>query len=198
MIYPNIDNLLRRYKLVLASGSPRRVGILRNCGIPFRQITPDIEENNNSELNPSQLAIILAEQKAKAVRNLINDKEIALGGDTIVILHGKVLGKPVSPTNATEMLTALSGNMHTVCSAIALLDGRDRLFSDCELTDVYFHDVSLNEIINYVKSGVPLDKAGAYGIQELGGFLVDRIEGNIDNVTGLPMTLLDKLAAKMA
>lgn len=159
---------------------------------------PDIDENNNSDISPMQLATILAEQKAKAVGKLINDNEIALGCDTIVILHGRVLGKPFSPVNAIEMLTALSGNMHAVCSAIALLDSRGRLFSGFELTNVYFHDVSPNEIIDYVNSGEPLDKAGAYGIQELGGFLVDRIEGNIDNVIGLPMTLLDKLAAEMA
>ncbi len=198
MTYSNLSNLLRRYRLVLASGSPRRIGILRNCGVSFRQIIPDIDEGNNIDMNPTQLATLLSERKALAVKSMIFVDEIALGCDTIVILKGEVLGKPASPTQAFEMLTSLSGQMHTVCSAIALMNNRGKVVSGFELTDVYFRDVSPAEIDEYVKSGEPLDKAGAYGIQELGGFLVDRIVGNIDNVIGLPMTLLDRLAGEMA
>jgi septum formation protein len=195
--YPNLDRLLFKYKLLLASGSPRRVQILGRHGISFRQFIPDIDENNIANMAPYQLTVKLAKMKALAVKALITDEEIALGCDTIVILNDEVLSKPASPENAIEMLTSLSGNMHTVCSAIALLNAQGKIVSGYEFTDVYFKKTTKFQIEEYVASGEPLDKAGAYGIQELGGFLVDRIDGNIDNVIGLPMTLLDKLAGEI-
>ena len=198
MTYPNINHLLAKYRLVLASGSPRRIDILTKDGIPFRQIVPDINEDNNSIMDPVELATHLAEEKAFAVSHMLSRDEIALGCDTIVILNKKILGKPDSPAQAIEMLTSLSGNMHIVCSAIALLKYDGRMVSGAELTDVYFKKLSSDQIEKYVASGEPLDKAGAYGIQELGAFLVDRIIGNIDNVTGLPMTLLERLSAEIA
>jgi septum formation protein len=197
MTYPNLRTLLEKYNLVLASGSPRRVGILKDNGVLFRQAIPDIDENNDSDLPPVELAVSLAEKKARAVGTRLSDSDVALGCDTIVILRGMILGKPESPAHAIEMLSSLSGNMHTVCSAIALLKKNGVKVSGYELTDVFFREVSEKQIKEYVASGEPMDKAGAYGIQELGGFLVDRIEGNIDNVIGLPMTLLDKLAGRI-
>jgi len=196
--YNNLSNLLQNCKLVLASGSPRRVFLLREAGFEFRQIVPDIYEDNNLHTDPYRLATILAEKKAEAVQGRLEEGEIALGCDTIVILDGTILGKPTSPPDAVEMLMTMSGKMHVVCSAVALLDKNKHLVSGFELTDVYFNQVTRKQIEEYVETGEPLDKAGSYGIQDRGVFLVDRIEGNIDNVIGLPRMLLDKLAGRMA
>ena len=195
--YPEIRKLLAEFKLVLASGSPRRISILNSNAIPFRQIIPNINEVNHHSESPSSYAERLAAHKAAAVFNRIRPDEIVLGCDTIVILNDQILEKPDTPAHAVQMLSALSGRKHTVCSAISLLESSGHSVTGSEFTDVYFNRVSPDEIEKYVRSGEPLDKAGAYGIQEEGRFLVDRIEGNIDNVIGLPMTLFDHLAAKI-
>jgi len=194
----NLDKLLTGYKLLLASGSPRRVRLLTEAGYSFRQIIPNINEDLNSGLAPEKTAKLLAEKKLEAIRTKIVENEIALCCDTIVILKGKILGKPSSPGNAFSMLSALAGEKHTVCSAIALGDTVHNMVSGYELTDVFFKMVSEKEIWDYVNSGEPMDKAGAYGIQQRTVFLVDRVKGNIDNVIGLPMRLLDRLAGEIA
>ena len=196
--YKKLTRLLENQRLLLASGSPRRVYLLKEAGIRFRQIVPDIHEDNNLHTEPYRLATILAEKKAEAVLDRLGNDEIALGCDTIVVLDGRILGKPMSPEDAEDMLNLMSGKMHVVCSAIALMDSDKRLVSDFELTDVYFNKITQDRIREYVKTGEPLDKAGSYGIQDRGVFLVDRIEGNIDNVIGLPRMLLDELAGQMA
>jgi septum formation protein len=197
MNYKNLHKLLEKYRLVLASGSPRRVKLLNEAGIGFRQVIPDIEESNSKDFKPYELATSLAEKKSRAVFKQTNDYEIILGCDTIVILNGNILGKPLSKEEAIKMLTDLTDNKHTVCSAIALMAPNGEEVSGYELTDVFFKQVSRREIVNYVDSGEPMDKAGAYGIQERGVFLVDRFDGNIDNVIGLPMALLDELAGRL-
>ncbi|SYZ73344.1 conserved hypothetical protein [Candidatus Zixiibacteriota bacterium] len=194
--YKNIERLLKIYGLVLASGSPRRVDILNKAGIAFRQIIPNLDEKDDVDPDPCRLSTILAEAKAHCVMNQAKKNEIVLGCDTIVILNGRILGKPRSARQASQMLTALSGAEHTVCSAIALVDSGGKTVAGFETTKVYFNEVSAEAIREYIDTGEPMDKAGAYGIQGKGGFLVDRIVGNIDNVTGLPMTLLDSLAGK--
>lgn len=158
---------------------------------------PAIDEDNNTDIAPFELATRLAEKKAEAVRHDIHEDEIALGCDTIVVLHNEILGKPFSRDEAVAMLSSLAGQKHTVCSAVALASPCGDMVSGYELTDVYFKAVPLIDIERYVETGEPLDKAGAYGIQDKGVFLVDRVQGNIDNVIGLPMTLLDELAGKL-
>jgi len=197
MNYNNLRKLLNTYKLLLASGSPRRVRLLNDAGISFRQLIPDIDESNSKQFEPYQLAVHLARRKARAATNQAKDNEIILGCDTIVILNNKILGKPTSKQEAIQMLTDLAGNRHTVCSAVALVGPGENIVDGYELTDVFFKEVSFEDIENYVNSGEPMDKAGAYGIQERGVFLVDRFEGNIDNVIGLPMKLVDKLAGRL-
>lgn len=196
--YPNLAELLVDYRLILASGSPRRVKILQEHGIHFDQVIPDIHEDNNTSLPYYDLAVELARKKAEAVGQDLEKNQIALGCDTIVVIDDRILGKPDSRRHAFEMLSELSGNCHTVCSAIALLRGDvHKYVSGHELTRVYFNKIEPKQIQEYNDSGEPMDKAGAYGIQGIGGFLVDRIEGNLDNVIGLPMTLLDKLAGRL-
>lgn len=172
--------------------------MLTEAGIEFRKITPQIQEDNNLHSDPYQLAQILAVRKSEAVKEMIAIDEIALGCDTIVVLDNEILGKPSSKDEAFSMLAALSGQKHTVCSAIALLTATGESVGGFELTDVYFRSVCSSDIEKYIDSGEPLDKAGAYGIQDRGVFLVDRVVGNIDNVIGLPRTLLDELAGKLA
>ncbi|UCD95287.1 MAG: septum formation protein Maf [Candidatus Zixiibacteriota bacterium] len=196
--YRNLARLLEKYRLVLASGSPRRVHLLKEAGIDFRQIIPDIWEDDSRHEDPYELATFLAVEKSRAVREKLAEDEVALGCDTIVVLGKRILGKPVSEKEAFEMLSELSGRMHTVCSAVALLSRTGEAVSGYELSDVYFRNVSASDIRQYIKTGEPLDKAGSYGIQERGVFLVDRVVGNIDNVIGLPRTLLNSLAGRMA
>lgn len=193
----NLNKLLIDNKLILASGSPRRVKILNDAGIKFKQIIAGIDENGCNWDNPYQTASELAQKKANEVLKNTPDDSIVLGCDTIVVINDEVLGKPDSPDDALVMLTKLSGNCHTVCSAVSLQQVNGQEFTDFELTNVYFNKVSRKQLIDYISSGEPLDKAGAYGIQGIGGFLVDRIEGNLDNVIGLPMKLLDKLAGRI-
>jgi len=183
---------------VLASGSPRRVDLLQKAGLEFRQFIPDIDETNSTDLQPHQLAEKLARDKAQAVAEKITEKEIILSGDTIVILQGRILGKPENKNDAFRMLTALSGNKHTVCTSVALCDNKKNCESGYELTDVYFKNTPAEAIRKYIDTGEPMDKAGAYGIQDRGVFLVDRVVGNIDNVIGLPLTLVDNLCRKLA
>lgn len=190
----NFKRLLESRRLVLASGSPRRVRLLKEADIHFRQIIPSLDEGGFNHEDPYRLAVLLAEKKAEAVSDLLDKDEIALAGDTIVLLDGRILGKPSSPDEALKMLSKLSGNKHTVCSAVALHESGGETVSGFELTDVNFRSVDALRLKEYVASGEPLDKAGAYGIQGSGGFLVDSIEGNLDNVIGLPMALLDRLA----
>jgi septum formation protein len=172
--------------------------LLKQVGIQFHQVIPDIDESNSLDLPPYELAVNLAEKKALAITEQNNQEVIVLGCDTIVILGDKILGKPQSSDEAVTMLTQLEGNMHIVCSAVALaVNGRIEQ-SGYELTNVFFKLTSYEAIAEYVETGEPMDKAGAYGIQDRGVFLVDRFEGNIDNVIGLPLTLLNNLAGKLA
>jgi septum formation protein len=195
--YSNLNKLLINNKLILASGSPRRVKLLNEAGIHFEQIIPGIDEDGEDWKNPFQTALILARKKAESVSQNMSENSVVLGCDTIVVINNEILGKPYSPNEALEMLTKLSGNCHTVCSAISLQQPNGAAFSDYELTNVYFHNIDKAGLLKYIETGEPLDKAGAYGIQGAGGFLVDRIEGNLDNVIGLPMKLLDELAGRM-
>jgi len=192
-----LDALLRladHYPLVLGSASPRRCQLLREAGVPFRQEVSDIEEQLRPGEDPFEFARRVAEEKAIAVAAGCRANEIVLGGDTVVVLRGQVLGKPSDPSDAIRILELLSGQQHTVGTALALTLGDHLMASGIETTQVIFKPVSRDQIVKYVASGEPLDKAGAYGIQGMGAFLVDRIEGNLDNVIGLPLTLLNDLA----
>ncbi len=195
--YSNLATLLDRYDLVLASGSPRRFRILTEAGITFRQIIPNIDENGGPEIPPEQLAEQLARKKAEAVRKETDEREVILGCDTIVVLDNAILGKPESKEHAFEILSLLSGRKHTVCSAVAFVKPDGRTISGYEQTDVFFNAVTDDEIRQYIETGEPLDKAGAYGIQGFGAFLVDTYKGNLDNIIGLPMTLVNDLAGKL-
>lgn len=197
MTYPNLIRLASRFRLVLGSRSPRRVELLRATGISFVQRIPAIEENPRSGEPPYDYAVRLAEEKALEIAAGCGLNDIVLGCDTIVVLGDQILQKPADPDDAHRLLSELSGKQHVVYSALALAGRAGLLKSGCELTTVYFHNVTTQQISDYILSGEPMDKAGAYGIQGMGSFLVDRIEGNLDTVVGLPRSLLDRLAGEV-
>lgn len=192
--YRHLKHLAQKRSMVLGSGSPRRIELLRDLGLSFRQATPDIDETFLPGENPFEHAIRLAEDKARTVARQASESEVIIGGDTVVVLDEGILGKPESRDEAIRTLQTLSGREHVVGTALALASVDDHLLSGIEKTIVRFNKVPLEAIEQYVDSGEPMDKAGAYGIQGMGAFLVDSLEGNLDNVIGLPRSLLDRLA----
>lgn len=189
--------MANRWQLVLGSRSPRRVALLKEVGVPFKQIIPSLDESRQSGELAYSFAQRLAEHKALWVAGQVNSGHLVIGCDTIVVLDDRVLQKPENETVAFETLSILTGQMHVVCTALALAKGDKLLESAYELTEVFFNPVTSKQIRDYIATGEPMDKAGAYGIQGMGSFLVDRINGNLDNVIGLPLTLLDRLAEEV-
>ena len=172
--------------LYLASGSPRRQELLTQLGISFEKVVPGIEELRRPHESAQQYVGRLAREKAQAGVALTAHDLPVLGADTIVILNGEVLEKPRDAAHAAVMLRMLSGNTHQVMTAVALADSQHTL--DClVVTEVTFRTLSDDDITHYVASGEPLDKAGAYGIQGLGGCFVRKINGSYHAVVGLPL-----------
>ncbi len=190
---PQLSRLAETVGLVLVSGSPRRKKILTEAGIPFEVIVPEIEEKIRPGLPPERQAIELARQKVTAVAR--DNRRAYLACDTIVVLDGEILTKPEDATDALRILKKLSGRQHSVYSGLVLHDSRLNSFHEAfEESRVKFNDLRESDLTAYIATGEPLDKAGAYGIQGMGGFLVDSVRGNIDNVVGLPMGALETLA----
>jgi septum formation protein len=172
--------------LYLASGSPRRQELLTQLGISFEKVVPGIEELRRPDESAQHYVARLAREKAQAGVGLTRDDLPVLGADTIVILNGEVLEKPRDAAHAAVMLRMLSGKTHQVMTAVALADSQHTL--DClVVTEVTFRTLSDDDITDYVLSGEPLDKAGAYGIQGLGGCFVRKINGSYHAVVGLPL-----------
>ncbi|MFH2049807.1 MAG: Maf family protein [bacterium] len=193
----NLKILSNKREIILGSGSPRRASLLTEMGFKFSQIIPEVEEYEIQDEEPYQYALALAELKGRWIAQRIKQDQIAISCDTIVVLGNEVLGKPKDKDDAFKILSLLSGKNHVVCTAVAFADPNGILTSSFETTDVFFNRVSPEQINNYIDSGEPMDKAGAYGIQGMGAFLVDRIEGNLDNVIGLPTRLLEELAKEV-
>ncbi len=197
MKYSHITELASQRSLVLGSRSPRRVALLRELGIRFEQIIPFLEEEQKPGELPYDFAVRLARDKARLIAGQVDAGHVVIGCDTVVALANEVLQKPRDRQDAFAILSRLAGRKHVVCTALALAGQVDPTVSAYELTDVYFNPVTDERIRAYIDTGEPMDKAGAYGIQGMGAFLVDRIKGNLDNVIGLPRTLLDQLAARI-
>jgi len=182
--------------LILASMSPRRADLLGVAGIPY-EVVPAIGAEADLAAQaagsaPEQYARLLAGAKAAAVSEA-HPGRMVLGADTVVVLDGDILEKPVDAADAVRMLGRLSGNTHTVITAVSLVGGAARpAWTGHEKTDVTFHDLEPEAVRRYVASGEPSDKAGAYGIQGLGALMVRRIEGCYFNVMGLPLALLGR------
>jgi septum formation protein len=172
--------------LYLASGSPRRQELLAQMGISFERIITHVEEQRLSHESAQQYVVRLARDKARAGVALAARDLPVLGADTIVIYNGEVLEKPRDKQHAAQMLRLLSGNQHQVLTAVAVAD-RESILDCLVTTDVTFRTLSEQEIADYVACGEPMDKAGAYGIQGLGGCFVRKINGSYHAVVGLPL-----------
>jgi septum formation protein len=186
------------WQLVLASSSPRRQELLRYLGLPFTTRVPDIEEKRRAEETPLDYVQRNSREKAHIIyQNLSHDQPWAvIGSDTIGVLDDEVLEKPLDAKDAQRMLARMSGRSHKVLTGLAVVYGRgpgaavqQRVIE----TDVFFKQLTAQEIAYYVGTGEPLDKAGSYGIQGIGGFLVERISGSYSNVVGLPLVELTEI-----
>lgn len=183
-------------KLYLASTSPRRRDLLSTLGIPFEIISPLFEETP-THLSPQEEALYFAEQKARSVADQYPDSLI-IGSDTLIDFEGKKLGKPKDSQDAQNMLQALSGKSHHVISAVALLNttsGDIKINSDT--ATVYFKTLTPAQINDYVVTGEPMDKAGSYAIQGIGQSLIEKYEGSLDTIIGLPTEILKKLLSSV-
>ncbi|MFP7299834.1 Maf family protein [Neobacillus niacini] len=172
--------------LILASSSPRRKELLENLRLTFTISSSEVDESFDPTLSPEDVVMDLAERKAQVIFNE-NPNAFVIGSDTIVVLDGQVLGKPTDEREAKKMLTMLSGKRHDVYTGVSILspNGTVRFY---ERTEVWFWELTDEEINFYVQSGEPLDKAGAYGIQQLGSMLVKKINGDYYAVVGLPVS----------
>lgn len=172
--------------LILASGSPRRKELLQQLHIPFTVHVSTIEEIVNPSYTPSEVVMDLARQKAVDVASHYKE-DMVLGADTVVVYGNRILGKPKTKQEAIETLTMLSGQKHQVLTGVAFVSNA-KVHTFYEQTDVEFWPIEQDEIVQYVESGEPMDKAGSYGIQGLGAALVKKIEGDYFSVVGLPLS----------
>ena len=181
--------------LILASQSPRRRELMGLFHVPFTVRVADIDETMNPENAPCDEVAQVSRRKALAVAREADD--VVIAADTIVVLGARVLGKPHSPEEAKDMLRALSGRDHQVMTGLTVLRG-DTSATVTEITDIHFRELTENEIDAYVRSGEPMDKAGAYGIQGGAALFAERMVGDYYNVMGLPVCTLWKLLRQIA
>ncbi|MDM0446059.1 Maf-like protein [Clostridium perfringens] len=181
-------------KVILASKSPRRVEILEKIVKEFEVVQSNFDENTiDFKGDVEKYVKDLSINKAIEVSKRLNEPSIVIAADTVVFQNGKVLEKPKNEEDAFSMLSSLSGNTHKVYSGICLINTYDdTVVTDCDCTEVKFSELNPRQIRNYINSSEPMDKAGAYGIQGLGGAFVERIEGCYYNVMGLPLNKLYK------
>ena len=180
-------------KIVLASGSPRRQELLGRMGITdFTVRVPEVEESYPAGLSPEETVRYISREKSDAARLLCDENELIITADTMVFLDDKRLGKPKDEAQALEMLTALAGRRHTVCTGVTVRRG-NVILTRAQSTDVYFRPATERELRAYIRTGEPMDKAGAYGVQGKGSLLVRRIDGDFFNVMGLPVEMLAEM-----
>jgi septum formation protein len=184
-------------QLILASQSPRRSEILKKAGYQFVSLPVHVSEIPNKNLNLDEQIIDIARRKANACAELPQAQgrdAVIVSADTLVCLGEETLGKPENERMAFEYLSLLSGRAHQVKTAVCLLNKSDgNALTHLETTQIFFRHLTEKEIWDYIKTGEPMDKAGAYGIQGLGGKFVEKYEGDFNNVVGLPLQALENL-----
>lgn len=185
-----LDNL-EKYKVILASGSPRRRELMAGLGVNYEvRILPDVDESYPDTLQGEEIPLYIAKEKADAYIPMMQPDELIITADTIVWLEGKVLGKPRDREDALQMLRTMSGRTHEVFTGVCITT-TDWQRSFTAQTEVRFATLSEDEIIYYVDNFKPMDKAGAYGVQEWFGFIgVENISGSYYNIMGLPVQKL--------
>ncbi|MEE1222694.1 MAG: Maf-like protein [Bacteroidaceae bacterium] len=183
--------MVSKYKIVLASGSPRRKELLSGLGVEYEiRLLPDIDESYDENLRGEDIPIAISRKKSDAYRSTMASDELVITADTIVYLDGKVLGKPHDEEEARQMLRTLSGRTHEVITGVTLLTTEFQRSFACT-TRVTFAQLTEDEIGFYVSHYRPMDKAGSYGVQEWIGYIgVTSIEGSFYNVMGLPIQRL--------
>lgn len=175
-------------QIILASSSPRRKELLSQVSIPFTVHAAHADETITEGTRPEKAVEQLALRKAKAVFGFYPGAAV-IGADTVVVSEGRILGKPESEQDARQMLASLSGSIHSVYTGVAIVTP-NKTISFHEKTEVEFWDLTESEIVAYIKTGEPFDKAGGYGIQSAGALFVKSIKGDYFNVVGLPVSLL--------
>lgn len=191
------------HQLVLASESPRRKDLLQKAGFFFHVFSVKVSENLEKNLTVDEQILTIARRKAEAsfqsYKPAKQEHFLILSADTMVIVDGQPIGKPRNEDEAHEFLSLLSSRDHEVKTAVVIMEGSSsskeclNMKQGLTTTRVFFRPLSEREIFEYIESGEPMDKAGAYGIQGLGGNFVEKIVGPFDNVVGLPMDLVKKL-----
>lgn len=178
------------YKIILASASPRRQQLMRDAGFEFEIRLKETEEIYPETLVSTEVPVYLSRLKAAAFADEIQESELLITADTVVCLGAKILGKPKNREHAVEILHQLSGQKHTVVTGVCLTT-RHKQQTFSSFTDVYFKELTEDEIVYYIDRYKPFDKAGAYGIQEWIGYIgIKRIDGSFYNVMGLPVQQL--------
>jgi septum formation protein len=183
-------------QVILGSASPRRLALLQQIGISAEVCPADFDEVSGSAVQAEDVVLANALGKCKAVVKIKGDSLPVIAADTVVVAEGVILGKPQDAEEAVKMLKQLSGKTHKVLTGIASAYAGEILAEVCE-TKVVFRELSEDEIKQYVATGEPLDKAGAYGIQGKGAVLVEKIDGCYNNVVGLPLTRMQLILAKL-
>ena len=182
--------------IVLASASPRRQELLQRMGITEFDIrVPEAEETYPEGLSPRQIVEYISREKADAAVKLCGADEIVITADTMVFLDDARLGKPTDEADALRMLTALQGRHHTVCTGVTVRQ-RDHTVTESEETEVIFRPATQRELLAYIATGEPMDKAGAYGVQGKGALLVEKLNGDFFNVMGLPVLRLSRMLGR--
>ncbi len=186
-------------QIVLASGSPRRKEMLEKLGIDITVIPSSAAEDELPGESPEEHVVRLSIDKAKEVAERDNvTGRWFIGSDTIVLQDNSILGKPASHEEAAKMLRSLSGSEHQVLSGYAIIDRQTReIVADVVATDVRFRQLTESEIAGYIASGEPMDKAGAYAIQGMGGVFVESINGSYNNVVGMPLCQVIEVLKQM-
>jgi len=183
-------------RLVLASASPRRRELLESAGFTFDVDPPDVDESRHADEPPGRYVLRLARTKAERVAERHVSRPV-LGADTVVVISDRVLGKPADVAEARQMLERLSGQVHQVLTGIALV-ANGQTFAELDQTSVWMAELRTEDIDWYLRSGEPLDKAGAYAIQGLASRFITRIQGSYTNVVGLPVAMLQQLLRRAA
>lgn len=186
--------------LVLASASPRRRGFLHQLGYDFEAVTPQTEEQPRPGESAGDYVLRNAREKSAEVAGRAPPGAVVLAADTVVVLQGRIMEKPVSPEDAGKMLRALSGQTHQVITGVCVrgagADGAEKVCSFAVTTDVEFKQLPEEEIAAYLASGEPMDKAGAYAIQGRAAYMIRRIRGSYTNVVGLPLTEVEETLSR--
>lgn len=184
-------------RLILASSSPRRQELIQSFGLPYMIRVSDADETVEQKITPSELVEVLSLRKASTVREMLEDEDkhgVIIGSDTVVVYNEEVLGKPVDEQDAFRMLKGLQGNTHQVYSGVACVDAATgRQVVSHSVTHVRMKPMSDEQILRYIATGEPKDKAGSYAIQGIGATIISGIEGDYFTVVGLPLSLLSDL-----